>query len=116
MTLTTVKMTLAGIGRASLIVAILFVASVQLLAQSTSLDRPRVYDVKNYVIRLSFDRSKKLVFGDTTVELTPLEVELSSVDLDAVDLNFVSVRLESASKDLQFSTERTSESCFGSLL
>lgn len=77
-------------------------ATIQFFGQQTSFDRPRVYDVKNYVIRVSFDRSKKLVYGDTTVELTPLNSELSTIDLDAVDLNFTSVRLDGRTKDLLY--------------
>ena len=86
------------------VTAVLFVAALQLAAQTPNLDRPRVYDVKNYVIRVSFDREKRLVYGDTTVELTPINSELSSLELDAVDLNFTSVRLDGASKDLLFTS------------
>lgn len=77
--------------------------AAQVPAQPSSPDRPRVYDVRNYMIRVSFDRAKKLVNGDTTVELTPLNADLSSVELDAVDLNFSSIKLENASADLRFS-------------
>jgi aminopeptidase N len=77
-------------------------AAIQIYGQQTSFDRPRVYDVKNYIIRVSFDRSKKVVFGDTTVELTPLNSELSTIDLDAAGLNFTSVQLEGAAKNLQY--------------
>ena len=91
--------------RSAIIFLLFAAASSQLLGQPADLDRERVYDVKNYVIRLSFDRSRKLVFGDTTVELTPLGAALTSVKLDAVDLDFSSIRFEGASKDLRHSTE-----------
>ena len=99
----TVKSFLKKVTRLLLIAAFLFIVSGFLSAQSTSPDRPRVYDIKNYIIRVGFDRSKKLVNADTTVELTPLDSEVSSVELDAVDLNFSSVRLENASADLKHS-------------
>jgi aminopeptidase N len=83
-------------------VSFLFLGFLQIFSQSTSLDRPRVYDVKNYVIRLSFDPAKKIVYGDTTVQLTPLESPLSGVELDAVDLKFTSVTFEGDTKDLQY--------------
>ena len=77
-------------------------AAIEFFGQRSSFDRPRVYDVKNYIIRVRFDRSKKLVYGDTTVELTPLNFKLSTIDLDAVDLNFTSVRLDGGTKDLLY--------------
>jgi len=70
-------------------------------AQS-SFDRPRVYDVLNYTIRVGFDAPKKIVDGDTTVTLTPLAAPLTSVDLDAINLKFTSVRVDGESKELQY--------------
>ena len=98
------KFTIFRKARGILVATVLFICAVHLTGQVPNLDRPRVYDVRNYVIRLSFDRTKKIVYGDTTVELTPLDSELSSVDLDAVDLNFLSVRLDGGSKDLRFAS------------
>ena len=80
----------------------LFVGLVQVRGQSSPFDRPRVYDVQHYTIRINFDREKKLVFGDTTVQLTPLSEPLGTVDLDAVDLRFTSVKLGPGGKDLIF--------------
>ena len=71
-------------------------------AQTTSLDRPRTYDVKHYAIRVGFDVPRKLVFGDTTVSLTPLNAPLSEVELDAVDMVFSSVTLDGAAKPLRY--------------
>lgn len=68
----------------------------------TELDRPRVYDVKHYTIRVNFDPGKKIVFGDTTVQLSPLKEPLSAVELDAVDLKFSSVRSADSGKELSY--------------
>jgi len=69
-------------------------------AQSTQFDRPHPYDVQNYLIRLRFDASKKTLYGDTTVTLTPVGESLSNVDLDGVDLNFTAIRIDG--KDVKF--------------
>lgn len=65
----------------------------------TPFDRPRTYDVQHYTLRVRFDRAKKIVYGDTTVSLTPLSGESKQVELDAVGLAFTSVKLnDSASQ------------------
>ena len=84
------------------LVAISVTAFCVLAQNSSSLDRPRTYDVKNYTIRVSFDPAKKTVFGDTTVTLTPLNGPLAQVDLDADDLEFTSVTLASNGKQLPY--------------
>ena len=63
------------ISRSLLCVAISLAAVASAFAQS-SFDRPRVYDVVNYTIRVGFDAPKKTVDGDTTVTLTPLSARL----------------------------------------
>ncbi|MGH7783686.1 MAG: M1 family metallopeptidase, partial [Candidatus Binatia bacterium] len=68
-------------------------------------DRPRTYDVQNYIIRVSFDRAAKTVFGDTTVELKPLGLGFREVELDAVNMAFDSVKLDPAGTDLKYKTE-----------
>ena len=75
--------------------AILFLYCYSAAAQQNSsvFDRPRSYDVQHYTLRVKFDREKKLVYGDTTVTLTPLSGELKQVDLDAVGLSFTLVKL-----------------------
>ena len=60
-------------------------------------DRPRTYDVQNYIIRVSFDRAAKKVFGDTTVQFKPLAAGFHTLELDAVGMTFESVKLESVS-------------------
>jgi len=83
--------------------AILFLNLVG-LAQSArpNFDRPRTYDVQNYVIRVSFDPAAKKVFGDTTVELKPLAAAFREVALDAVGMEFQSVKLDPAGTELKY--------------
>lgn len=73
-------------------------------AQNSKLNfnRTRTYDVQNYIIRVSFDREKKIIFGDTTVQLKPLTSNFNRVELDAAEMKFESVKLESENKDLQY--------------
>ncbi len=84
--------------------AILSIAAFSAFAQVPRLDfnRPQTFDVQHYIIRASFDRGKKKVFGDTTVSLKPLKAAFSVVELDAVDLAFQSVRLDPSGIDLQY--------------
>lgn len=65
-------------------------------------NRVRSYDVQHYILRVSFDRASKTVFGDTTVQLKPLAGNFNRVELDAAEMNFESVRLEPENKDLQY--------------
>jgi aminopeptidase N len=66
-------------------------------------NRPRQVDVLHYTIRVSFDRDAKTVFGDTSIEFTPLSDRLRSVSFDAVDLAFDRVFLEPGGHDLSYS-------------
>ncbi len=68
----------------------------------TNFNRARIYDVQHYIIRVSFDREKKIVFGDTTVQLKPLNGNFNRVELDAAEMKFESVKLESENKYLQY--------------
>ena len=71
----------------------------------SNLNRERTFDVQHYIVRVSFDRSKKKVFGDTTVQLKPLAGNFNRVELDAADeMNFESVKLESGGQDLKYKT------------
>jgi len=65
------------------------------------------FDVQSYVIRASFDRSKKEVFGDTTVAFKPTKPDFRSIELDAVGLNFSSVKLDPSGQALQYRTTPT---------
>ncbi len=91
---------------ASLWVVFLFLANGQLTAQSARRDfnRPQVYDVQHYVLRVDFDRGAKKIIGDTTIRFTPLKRELSTVEFDAVGLKFTSVTLEPAGTALSYKT------------
>lgn len=65
-------------------------------------NRIRAYDVQHYIIRVSFDRAEKTVFGDTTIQLKPLQNEFKELAFDADRLNFESIKLEPSGKDLTF--------------
>ena len=73
-------------------------------ARQTVFNRTRTFDVQHYLIRTSFDRKNRAIFGDTTITLKPLANGFNSLELDAASLNFESVKLEPAGKDLQFQT------------
>ena len=68
-------------------------------------NRTRTFDARHYLIRTSFDRKNKTIFGETTVTLKPLKSGFSKFELDAANLNFEFVRLEPKGKDLKFKTE-----------
>ncbi len=64
------------------------------------LNRVRTYDVQHYIIRVSFDRNAKRIFGDTTVQLKPLAANFKQVELDSEDMVYDSVKLETTGADL----------------
>jgi len=76
------------------------------LAQAPSLNfnRTQTYDVRHYIIRLSFDRKKEKVFGDTTVQLSPLTDGFNAFELDAAGMRFEKVTLEPDGTELRFKT------------
>lgn len=69
-----------------------------------SSNRTRTYDVQHYVIRTSFDRANKIVFGDTTVQLKPLKENFQTFELDAANMRFESVKLEAGNLNLTYKT------------
>lgn len=77
------------------------------LSQSRRADfnRPQTFDVQHYLIRASFDLSKKQIFGDTTVSLRPIAGNFAAVELDAVNLSFESVTLEPSGTRLGYKTD-----------
>ncbi len=81
-----------------------FVFSTSASAQNDLLNRERTYDVQHYIIRLDFDRKNKNVFGDSTIQLKPLQNDFNLLKLDAEGIVFESVKLESDSKNLIFRT------------
>lgn len=65
-------------------------------------NRERNYDVQHYVIRTSFDRKSKTVYGDTTVSFKPLKNDFKIIELDSAGIKYDSVRLESGNTNLSF--------------
>lgn len=90
--------------RSLFVLVILISAYGSAFAQAPPLNfsRTQTYDVRHYIIRLSFDRKNEKIFGDTTVQLSPLAPGFNSFELDAAGLRFESVRLEPAGTDLRF--------------
>ncbi len=86
------------------VVSLLLFFTFSITAQKSSFEPGRTFDVQNYILRISFDRAGKTVFGDTTVQLKPLKNDFKSIELDAAGLNFESVKLESENKDLVYKT------------
>lgn len=71
----------------------------------SNFNRSRTYDVQHYILRVSFDRDKKIVFGDATVQLKPLAGNFNRVELDAAsEMKFESVRLEAENSTLKYKT------------
>ena len=71
---------------------------------SSRFNRSSNYDVQHYIVRLSFDRKNKKIFGDTTVQLRPLTSGFDRFELDAVGLRFESVKFDPEGTDLEFKT------------
>ena len=83
----------------------LFVFSTAAQNTRPNFNRQRSYDVQHYVLRVSFNRKNKQIFGDTTVRFKPLSRDFEIVELDAVDLDFETVKLEPSGQDLNFRAE-----------
>ncbi|MGE3467832.1 MAG: M1 family metallopeptidase [Pyrinomonadaceae bacterium] len=85
--------------------AIIVIGAFSTISQTQRPDfnRAHDFDVQHYTLRVSFDRAKKEVIGDTTVVLRPLNDGFRSVDLDAVDLKFRSIELEPSGRSLSYS-------------
>ncbi|MBC7899625.1 MAG: M1 family metallopeptidase [Saprospiraceae bacterium] len=90
-------------GAAAILLAAFFYVSAQ--SSRPDFNRAQVYDVQHYVLRVSFDRAKKTVFGDTTVQLKPLKAGLAEVELDAAGLDFESIALEPENTILKYRTK-----------
>ncbi|MEP6946758.1 MAG: M1 family metallopeptidase [Acidobacteriota bacterium] len=91
--------------------AILLLAALFADAQTStrpSFNRTSTFDVQHYTIRASFDRTKKEVAGDTTVELRPLADGFREFELDAEDMAFKVVSLEPSGTELKYSTSANS--------
>jgi aminopeptidase N len=92
----------------ALLLFLIFRAATALCQEPVSRDpqfngnRVRTYDVQSYVIRTSFDRVAKTVFGDTTIEFKPLKDNFSRLVLDAAGFKYESVKLEPAGTALNY--------------
>ena len=75
------------------------------VAQRRDFNRPRMYDVESYVIRVNFDRPAKKVLGETTISFKPLRDGLATVDFDAVGITFSSVTLAPAGTALKHTSD-----------
>lgn len=86
--------------------AVIFLSVIVTAGQAArpNFNRSQTYDVQHYVLRVSFDREKKKVLGDTTVRLKPLKAGLSEVELDAAGLQFENVSLEPNGTALKYKT------------
>lgn len=65
-------------------------------------NRVRTYDAQHYIIRTSFDRAAKTVFGETTARVKPLADGFKEFALDGANLQVESVTLEEGNKPLTF--------------
>lgn len=65
-------------------------------------NRSSTYDVQHYIIRVSFNRARKRVIGDTTIRLKPLSDGLTQAEFDAEDMAFEAVTLEGSEKPLRY--------------
>jgi len=85
---------------------LLFLFSFSTSAQTPrpNFNRVRTFDVQNYIIRTSFNRLNKTVYGDTTVQLKPLKDGFKTFELDAAEMRFESVKLEPGNIDVAFKT------------
>lgn len=83
-------------------ISILLISSLFAQNNRPNFNRVRTYDVQHYIIRISFDRTAKRVFGDTTVQLKPLSANFSQFELDSEDMVYDSVKLETNGTDLKY--------------
>ena len=64
--------------------------------------RDRTYHVLHYKIEVSFDESKKMVFGKVTTTLVPFMAEFTSLEFDAENMNFKNVSLGKKGASVRF--------------
>ncbi len=83
-----------------LILLFTFQISAQTVVKNPN--RERTFDVQHYVIRTSFDRKQKMVFGDTTVSFKPLKNDFRVVEFDSAGKKYESIKLESGGADLSY--------------
>lgn len=77
-----------------LVAAVLFTFFSAFAQDRTEFDRQQTFDAQHYTIRVSFDRTKKVIFGDTTITVKPLRPGFQKLELDAVGLSFEKITLD----------------------
>ncbi|HMQ04522.1 MAG TPA: M1 family aminopeptidase [Pyrinomonadaceae bacterium] len=91
--------------RNAAVIAAFLILSATSFAQIPNFTRASDYDVQHYILRVSFDRKAKRVFGDTTVRLKPVAESFRQVTLDSVGITYASVALESGDRSLNYRTQ-----------
>ena len=86
----------------SILLFIVFFISPFNFGENKSFNRERSFDIQHYKIRLNFNRKKKIVFADSTIQLIPLNKNFKTFELDAKNLNFESITLEPFGKSLKY--------------
>lgn len=100
-------MVIKNYSRSFLLLFLIAFTGVSIPAQNSKsgFNRVRTYDARHYIIRISFNREKKTVYGETTIQLKPLGNKFNRVELDAADdIKFESVKLESSNENLSYKT------------
>ncbi len=84
--------------------SLLFSFSISAQTPKPNFNHVRTFDVQNYIVWTSFNRSDRIVFGDTVVQLKPLKDGFKTFELDAAEMRFESVKLEPGDVDVPFKT------------
>ncbi len=101
------NMFIKNYSRSFLLLYLIALTGISIPAQKakSNFNRVRTYDIQHYIIRVSFNREKKIVYGETTIQLKPLGNKFNRVELDAADdIKFESVKLESSDENLSYKT------------
>ncbi len=80
--------------------AFIFLSAIPAQFPRPGFNRTRTFDVQHYIIRTSFDRIGKIVYGETTIKFKPLINKFKIIELDSEGLQFTSVKLENDNKEL----------------
>ncbi len=88
------------------LLALTFFFTAPVNGENKSFNRKRTFDVRHYIMRLSFDRAKKTVYGEATIRLSPLEKDFRTLSLDAANIKFSSITDETTDQKLEFRTDR----------
>lgn len=65
-------------------------------------NRSSDHDVQHYVLRVGFERAKKVVNGDATIRLKPLKDGFRRVEFDSVGIRYSSVRIQPSNLPLTY--------------